>query len=333
MLLGAAGGAGQLVIAETVTPPDMVGLGARLSRSVEAEAQRQGLTVIGPQQLRRSLGEAELFALSECKLDPRCATPLLEGTGARRAVLARLERDRAHYLVTLSLLDLQTGERITQVQRAILIASRRLERDVEAALPGLLRGEREATGDLVVESSVPGVLLTVDDQPAVATPVTLTLKPGRYRLKAEVAGHYPVERLVDVEAGTRQHEVLRMTAHSIADAEPVELKPVVAERSEASLRASAVRREMAGALTGTALVALASTGGLHASATRPNLQPETASSLRRARNVTLGVGAATAFAAGVLWLWETTSSNSPAVSISPRVSESDVGFVIGGSFD
>jgi len=333
VLLGAAGGAGPLVIAETLSPPDMVGLGARMSRSVEAEARQQRLTVIGPQQLRRTLDDAQLEALAACKLDSYCATPLLQATGATRAVLASLERDRAHYLVRLALIDLRTGERIAQVQRAVLIASRRLDRDVQAALPGLLRGEQEATGELVLEASVPGVQITVDDVPSGTTPLSLTLKPGRHRILAEVAGHYPVERFVDVDAGGRHAETLRMTAHSLADAGPVDEPAVTAERTEAAQRASSSRLEAAGVLGGTALVALATTAGLHAAAIKDGQRPEGASTLRGARNVALGVGAASALAAGALWLWESTSSAPPPIAISPLMSGTELGFAIGGRFD
>ena len=66
------------------------------------------------------------------------------------------------------------------MDRAILIASRRLIPDASEAIPPLLRGEREARGTLVVTANVPNARVTVDGEDAGPAPATVRLKPGKH---------------------------------------------------------------------------------------------------------------------------------------------------------
>lgn len=325
-----ATGAGSLVVTDTHSPPNMVGLGARLTQSVLQEAQAQKRKVADPSRVRELLGPNAAQALRECELEPACAAPLLAKTGASQAVLARLDRDVENYQVELVLLDVKRGEVITRLHQRVPIASRRLAAEVQSALPAFLRGEAAPEGQLTLESSVPEVRIRVDGEDAGQTPLTLSLPPGRYRVTAEVAGHYPVERVVDVASGGAHTEALRMTPLAEDDRDD---SPLVAERAlrqaEEAQAAARRRLELAGVLGGAAVVSLAAGTGLHVAYGN---QP--APELQRARNVTLGVGAGLAVGAGLIWLWSATSGDEapPPVTVAPSFDGERIGVGLGGRF-
>lgn len=312
-----------------------MGLGARLTQSVIQEATAQRRQVVDPSRLRGMLDPNAAQALRECELNAGCAAPLLAPTGASRAVLARLDRDVENYLVELVLLDVRRGEVITRLNQRVPIAARRLASDVDAALPAFLRGEAPPEGRLTLESSVPGARILVDGEPKGTSPVTLTLPPGRYRVTAEVAGHYPVERTVDVASGGEHTEALRMTALAEADRDEV---PQVSERAlreaEEAAAASRTRREVAGVLSGAAVVSLATGVGLHVGLESDQRAGQHPSELRRARNVALGVGAGLAVGAGLVWLWSATTGSDapPPVTVAPSYDGERISVGVGGRF-
>jgi hypothetical protein len=310
----------------------MVGLGAQLARSVEAEARAQGRRVLAPDAVRAKLGDEAMDTLAECALEPVCAARVLRPLGARQAVLGRLGRDGASYLVRLVLLDVERGVVVSELDRAILIAARRLQPDVRAALPGLLRGEQDATGTLQLEANVPGAEVEVDGEAKGLTPLTLTLKPGRHRLLLRKDAHYPVERLIDVEAGERHVEQVRLTpTPPAADAPLIQHAAVEGPVSTEAAWASRARLEAAGVLGGAALVALGTSFGLHQGA-----QAQTGSSpqqLRRAGNVALGVGAVAAVAGAFVWLWDASVAETEGLQLVPTLSTEAPGVVLSGRFD
>ncbi|HLT30289.1 MAG TPA: PEGA domain-containing protein [Myxococcaceae bacterium] len=330
-----AAGPGSLVVTEAHTPPNMVGLGARLTQSVIQEAEAQRRPVVDPSRLRRLLGPNASQALRECELTPTCAAPLLATTGASRAVLARLDRDVENYLVELVLVDVKTGEEITRLHQRVPIAARRLASDVSAALPAFLRGEAAPEGRLTLESSVPGARIEVDGEPRGTAPLTLSLPPGRYRVTAEVAGHYPVERTVDVASGGEHTEALRLTPLAEADREEVPQRSERALReAEEAAAASRSRREVAGCLSGAAAVSLAAGAGLHIGFESERRGGRRAVELQRARNVTLGIGAGLAVGAGLVWLWSATTGEDtpPPVTVAPTYDGERLGVGVGGRF-
>ena len=117
--------------------------------------------------------------------DAPCAAARLATLGVERAVIGSLGRDERNYLLRLWLVDVEKGEVIADVDRAILIASRRLMQDAAAAIPPLLRGEREARATLQVSANVADAQVTVDGEFRGATPLTLQLKPGKHELVLE----------------------------------------------------------------------------------------------------------------------------------------------------
>ncbi len=84
--------------------------------------------------------------------------------------------------------DAATGERLGGMEREIPVASRRLQKDVAAAAPALLAGEKDATGVLKVVTQTPGALVTIDDTDAGTTPLARTVKPGKHKVRVAIAG-------------------------------------------------------------------------------------------------------------------------------------------------
>ena len=113
-------------------------------------------------------------------------------------------------LVRLWLVDVTGLKVIADVDRAVLIAARRLQHDLDQAIPPLLRGEQEARGTLVIESTAPKTNITVNGEAKGVAPVTLTLRPGKYEVKAEREKYLPVTRLLAVEANQTATEKLTL---------------------------------------------------------------------------------------------------------------------------
>src|SRR5262249_42862345 len=149
--------------------------------------------------------------LVSCGAAAHCVSAMLTGPfTADRAVLGTLRRDEKNYLVQLWLLDLNKGTVVSQVDRAILIASRRLVQDVTDAIPPLLRGEGEKRGTITITSPVKGAEVVLNGEEIGTTPVTVQLKPGRYQVQVSKKNYMEVQRLVDVNAGQTTVEEVRL---------------------------------------------------------------------------------------------------------------------------
>jgi hypothetical protein len=183
-----------------------------MTRQVLDGARAQGLKVITPEELETFLGPKNVLALKQCGGAAGCVAAQLAQLPVNRAVVGTLGRDDTHYLVHLWLIALTPPAVMAEVDRAVLIASRRLQPDVAATIPGFLRGEQDAKGTLMVESNVPGASVVLDGEPIGLTPVTRTLKPGKHELRLSHTGFYPVERLVTVEPGKTTRDVVRLVA-------------------------------------------------------------------------------------------------------------------------
>jgi hypothetical protein len=201
----------------------MQGLASQMTRQILDAAHAQGLKVVPPEELETFLGPKNSLALKLCGPGPACLAARLADLPVNRAIVGTLARDESHYLVHLWLIALSPPGQVAELDRAILIASRRLQPDVAAALPALLRGEQEAKGTLVLDSTVPHADVTLDGEPAGQTPVTRLLKPGKHELRVSHPGFYPVERLVTVEPGQTARDVVRLVA--LPGAEPLGLPP------------------------------------------------------------------------------------------------------------
>jgi hypothetical protein len=200
----------KLAIVDLDVPPGMLGLSIQVTKAVLTEAQRQKRAVITPDELREKLGNKSLNELIKCADSPACVQDKLGALGVTRAVTGKLNRDEKNYVLQLYLVDLKTMSVVTDVDRSILIASRRFQKDVEAAVPGFLRGEREAHGTLIVNATVQNTQISLNGEFMGVAPITTTLKPGKYELKAEKKSYLPVKRFVDVEPNRKTVEEVRM---------------------------------------------------------------------------------------------------------------------------
>lgn len=200
-----------LAIADLDAPPHLLGLSSQVVRAALAEAANQKQAVLNPEQLLEKLGPDKLRQLAKCGDQPACAQSLLEGTGATRVVLGRLSLNDKNYLLKLWLIDVSQMQVLAEVDRAVLIASRRLQKDVEAAMPALLRGEREARGTLRLQVTVANAQVSINGEFIGATPLgDQKLKPGKYEVRVEKNKYLPVTRLVDVEADQVRDEEIRL---------------------------------------------------------------------------------------------------------------------------
>lgn len=250
----------RLAVIDVSTPPDMMGLGAQVTQSVIRGAEAQGYTVNPPDNIRTQLGEKQYEQVQQCNGEPACVVAKLQGVVADRVVVGSLNRDEKNYLVKLWLIDLASGELVADVDRQILIASRRLAQDVNDAVPGLLRGEKEARGKVRITADAKGVSVTMDGTPAGKTPLLLELKPGKHELKAEKKAYYPIERYVTVTAGTTTDEALRMVKipGEVAEEDVVPSLPQQEQPKRAELGAGKIPD--AAMATGGAALVLAGAG-------------------------------------------------------------------------
>lgn len=193
--------AAKLAVIDVEGGEGLVGIAAQVTRAVLDEAKRQGLAVLSPDELRGQLNAKQYEDLRKCRSSGVCAAQYLQGFGVTRAVLGQVGRDERHYTLKLWLIDLATQEVLADVDRQVLIAARRFQKDVEQAVPPLLRGEREARGTLSVESNVGNTQVTVEGEFVGTAPLNLVLKPGKYEVKVERSKYLPITRFVSVEAG------------------------------------------------------------------------------------------------------------------------------------
>jgi hypothetical protein len=210
VLLAAAPAQEKLAIVDVDALPQMMGLGSQVTQTVVKEAQAQKKKVLTPEDVRKALGNKGYDDLVKCGDKISCVASLASVLGVERIVLGSLGRDERNYLVKLWLFDLNKMALVADVDRSILIASRRFQRDVAEAVPPFLKGQREAKGTLVITATAKNCRVTINGDPAGIAPVTVTLKPGRYEVKVERKAYLSVVRLVDVEANQTRTEEVRM---------------------------------------------------------------------------------------------------------------------------
>lgn len=189
----------KVAIVDVDAPDLMMGLGAQVTRALVAEAEVQHLEHLPPDALRKQLDAKKYEALRQCRGRAACVAQGLEGLGLDRAVVGSLNRDEKNYLLRLWLIDLKTLEVIADVDRHVLIAARRFQKDVEQAVPPLLRGEKEARGTLVIEANLADASIFLNGEFLGAPPLTHVLRPGKHEVKLERKKYLPITRLVDVE--------------------------------------------------------------------------------------------------------------------------------------
>lgn len=212
-LLAASAAAGgqspSLAVVELGAPQELSGIAARLTAEIAAAA-RGRYELVEPSAAAARLGPDLLQKLRDCKGEGACIATFGASLKTTRAVVGSLERTETSYLVKLWLVELKTGTVVSSVDRSVLIASRRLNSDIAAAVPAFLMGKAEAQGKLSIQSNARGASVVFDGEPVGQVPVTLEVKPGKHVLKVWADRYLPVERFVAVEAGRTQEMLVTL---------------------------------------------------------------------------------------------------------------------------
>lgn len=338
-----------LAVVETESADALVGLAGQVTNALLEEAKAQKYSVLGPDELRKKLDDKKANELRKCGGKVVCAAQLLQGLGAKKAVLGTLGKDDKNYLLKLWLVDLDTLQVIADVDRPILIAARRFQKDVQQAVPPLLRGEREARGTLVIDSTVKNTQVSMNGEFIGVAPVTLTLRPGKYEVKLERPKYLPITRLMPVEANQETKETFKLLLipGAIPDEDvvpplgkpgegPPAGQPIAVSARTWILGGATVVALGAGAFFGFTSRAIdqrlqdgytAATGtyqGTRADALLARQDAFTA-------NVALGVGVA-GLAASIISLVLDANASAAPVQVAPAPAPGGGGFVIGGHF-
>lgn len=219
---------GRLLVLDLNTPPTMIGLGGQVVQELVSTARSQGYTVVPPDEVQSLLGPEGYAQLQKCEGQRSCIVSRLRPLAAKRVVFGSLNRDEKSYLLQLWLVDLASGEIVADVDRPILIASRRFRQDVQEAVPRLLRGEREARGTLKIRANVKNVDVWIEGEPQGRTPIEVQLKPGKYEVRLKKKAYLPIRRLVNVEANQITDEEFRLILEPGGVPEEEELPPLAA---------------------------------------------------------------------------------------------------------
>lgn len=351
MVYAAAAPQPRIAIVDLDGPQTMVGMTFQITGMIVKAANDQKLTLITPAQVREKLDDKSFAELRKCSGRPGCVSSYLSGIGADRAIVGSLGRDEDSYLVKIYYIDLKTLNVIADIDRSILIASRRLQRDVELALPALLRGEKEAKGKLTLTSNVPRATVTLNGEPAGETPLTLELKPGKYKIHVEKKAYMSVDRFVSVEANSSSTEVIRLVLGVGQTPEEEKLPPLGTGGPAQAERPQGIpistRTWIAGGATVVTAGLAGMFGGFSAAATKSLKQgydPTTntymgtrkealrAVSDARTANILFAVAGAGAIVTGLFVYWDITATDAPPVKVSAAVVPGAAQVSVGGSF-
>ncbi len=344
----AAAPAGKVAIVDLDTT--MVGMASQVTQALKDAATAQKLTVIGPDELRTQLGNKKYNELVKCSAKPACVSQVVgDVPGITRVVGGSLTVDDKHYNLKLALIDVAGLTVVADVDRAILIASRRFQKDVKDLVGPLLRGEREARSTLVVKTNAKDAQVTVNGEPVGVAPVTLQLKPGKHEVKIDRQKYLPVTRLVDLEPNQTFTADIRMI-----------LKPgEVAEEAVPALvglNGAAANEGPGFRLRPPSIVSLAATVIAFGVGTVFGIQSSSGEKTLLAgynkttmiysgkrtdaiavhnnaliANVSFGVAAAAFVTTVVLFVFDVRAGNTP-VQLAPAVNPEGAGVFFGGSF-
>ncbi len=188
----------------------LMGLGGQVTRQLLEGATALSLTTLTPDQLRPQLTAEKYQALRKCHESTGCVAQALGSVPVTRVITGQLTRDDRSYLLKLWHHDLEAMTVVADVDRAVLIAARRFQKDVEQAVPPLLRGEKEARGTVTITCNIATAQISVNGQFLGTSPVTLTRRPGKYEVKVEKNKYLPVTRLVAIEANQANAEDIKL---------------------------------------------------------------------------------------------------------------------------
>jgi len=338
----------KVAVVDVSTGPAMLGMGQQVSQAVLAEAQAQGFVVLTPDDVLAKLGAKAYEELVACGGRAECVARKLDPLGADRAVVGTFNHDEKSYLVHLWLVDVHAHELMAEVDRSILIASRRLLPDLKLALPDLLKGKKEARGTLRLTSNVKSANVTVDGAFAGKTPLDVSLKPGKHEVRLDKKAYLPVTRLVTVapEAVTEDEVRLLLIPGEHPEDEP--LPSLTAAPAPPPQGRGGLNVPVAGWValgTSAALVGVGAIFGNQASQTEKQLKAgydstaqlyagTRAQALSGQRDALIAnilfAGAGAALATGIVWT--ALSQGTESVQVSPSAAPGGAGVVVGGRF-
>lgn len=187
--------------------PNLKVMGMVLARGAATTiGEGAGNVVMSQQAVERALGPTAAAAVTACRLEAPCIHLQSNVLGLPRLLAAWLDRDEVHYRLAVVLIDGQSGKELGRAEREVLIASRQLESEFNAAVRDLMQGRSQALGTVLISATTQHVAITLDDQAAGEAPLLLELSPGRHELRAEKANHIPASRFIEVVAGRNDVE-------------------------------------------------------------------------------------------------------------------------------
>jgi hypothetical protein len=339
--------AGKIALVDLDT--SMIGMASQVTLALKEAAVREKRVIVSADELRAKLGSKKYQELIKCSGKPACvAQSLAELPDITRAISGSLAVDEKNYVLRLSLIDLPSLTVVADVDRSILIASRRFQRDVKELAGPLLRGEREARGTLTVKTNARDAQVTVNGELIGVAPVTLQLKPGKHEVKVERPKYLPVTRLVDLEPNQTFTAEIRMILKPGEKVEE-EVPALVSKNGESGDGGGFRVRPPTLVAAGAALIAfgvgtvfgIQSSSGDRQLLSGYNKTTDTYLGKRvdaiavhknaTIANVSFAVAGAAAVVTGVLLFFDIRAGN-PALEIAPVASPTGAGVLIGGHF-
>jgi hypothetical protein len=172
-------------------------------------ASRGAAQIVGKEEFQAALGRDDAGTLA-CIESDACLGRMGRELGVDELVAGTVHLERAaagaeRFRFELYRLDVDSGSALGRVAR-----------EVDGGLSALLAAltssvdelyvERVAPGAIVVSTTPPSAVLSIDEEPLAAGQDGSFrhgfLVPGRHRLAARAAGHEPFSREVDIEPGT-----------------------------------------------------------------------------------------------------------------------------------
>jgi hypothetical protein len=174
----------RLAVVALDAPEELRFTGKKVADAVAIEAAGTGnFRVMGPEAVERRLGREGTAALSRCAAEAACLAERAAGLEVDRVVGGYLGRVGDAYRVAVVQVDVAARKVVSRFDRRIPVAARRLEADVAAAVPGLLRGAADPPGRLTVVTAEPGVLVSIDGEQVGTTPITREVMPGHHLVR------------------------------------------------------------------------------------------------------------------------------------------------------
>ncbi len=327
----------------------MIGMASAVTQQLKDAAVREKLVIVPAEELRARLGPKRYAELVKCSGKPACLSQALsEIEDITHAVSGSLAVDTKNYVLRLALVDLKALTVVADVDRSILIASRRFQKDVKDLVGPLLRGEREARATLVVNTNAKDAQVTVNGELIGVAPVTLTLKPGKHEVKVERARYHPVTRLIDLDPNQTFTAEIRMTLKPGEKAEddvPAMVAKDAAQGDQPGFRIRAPTIVVGAA--GLLAFGVGTVFGIQSSSADRQLMSgynkttDTYSGKRvdavtvhrdaLIANVSFAVAGGALIATGVLLFFDINAANAP-LEVSPVASPTGAGVLIGGRF-